>query len=401
MNDVPYITEIESGRDAAGMMADIGVAEEGIRIMASSVPGQVAHVGEMRPEEAAILKQEALSVGGDAALPADAYHLRGKRCRVLVLATGSQLESLADKLAPHGGSLADLGAKLAAASANLERARSGDVGLPGALGESLWQLMGILNVTPDSFYDGGRYASTEAAVEHAAAMAAEGAAIIDVGGESTRPGAASVGEERELSRVLPVIEGIATKLELPVSIDTSKAEVARRALESGATMINDVTALSGDRRMAEVAAQFACPVCLMHMQGSPRDMQERPRYRDVVGDLVDFFHQRIEWAREQGIERENIIIDPGIGFGKTLAHNLALLRRLDAFLSLGRPLLVGASRKSFIGMIMDDMERDRLAGTLAANVQAYSKGARIFRVHDVAANAQALDVAAAIRQRQE
>lgn len=396
MDHIPYITEVGSGQDAAALMASIGVAAEGIGIMAPGVPGQVAHTGDMTPQQAAVLKQEALSVGGDAALPADAYHLHGGSCRTLVLASDAQLEALADRLELHGGAFAELGAGLREAAANHRRARDGELSLPQALGRRSWLVMGVLNVTPDSFHDGGLFYSTEAAVERALDMAGEGAGIIDVGGESTRPGAAPVNGEEELSRVIPVIERLVAELEIPVSVDTYKAEVARAALDAGAVMINDVTALTGDEAMPAVAAEYACPVCLMHMQGSPRNMQQRPSYEDVVAELVDFFHRRVEAARAQGIERDNILIDPGIGFGKTLKHNLTLLNRLDAFLSLGRPLLIGASRKSFIGMVMDDMEKDRLAGTITANVRAFCKGASVFRVHDVAAHVQALEVAAAI-----
>jgi dihydropteroate synthase len=256
--------------------------------------------------------------------------------------------------------------------------------------------MGILNVTPDSFYDGGRYQGTEAAIARAREMAAFGAGIIDVGGESTRPGAENVSTDEELIRVIPVIEAIASDPGIPVSIDTSKSEVAEAALKAGAVMINDITALRGDGQMVEVAARHACPVCLMHMQGDPASMQKAPHYGDVVAEIIQFFHERIEWAQEHGIRRENIILDPGIGFGKTLEHNLAIIRNFDSFQVLSRPLMIGASRKSFIGMILeDDGSGDRLAGTIATNVLAYQKGARVFRVHDVAENCQAIKVTAA------
>lgn len=257
--------------------------------------------------------------------------------------------------------------------------------------------MGILNVTPDSFHDSGRYAKPEAAIARAREMAAAGAGIIDVGGESTRPGSEPVGPEEELMRVIPVIGAIAPELDVPVSIDTSKAGVARRALEAGATMINDVTALRGDEQMAGVAAAAGCPVCLMHMLGEPGTMQQNPQYGDVVGDIRDFFRERMGFAVAQGIKQENIILDPGIGFGKTLEHNLTILRRLDEFLVLGRPLLIGASRKSFIGKVTGEEETEkRLPGTIATTVIAFEKGARIFRVHDVAENCQALKLTEAI-----
>jgi len=275
---------------------------------------------------------------------------------------------------------------------------SQETGLPARLGQKPWLVMGILNVTPDSFHDGGRYLNYVMAVTRAREMAAAGAGIIDVGGESTRPGAEPVPAKEELKRVVPVIEALATDPGLPsVSIDTSKAEVARAALKAGAAMVNDVTALRGDPDMAAVVAEAGCPVCLMHMQGEPRTMQDDPRYGDVIEDISGFFRERIDYAVSQGIERGNIILDPGIGFGKTLAHNLEILRRLDEFNAIGAPLLIGVSRKRFIGMIMGDEDsRERLPGTIAANLVALEKGARIFRVHDVAENHQALKVASAI-----
>ena len=269
--------------------------------------------------------------------------------------------------------------------------------LPSFLGRGAWSVMGILNVTPDSFHDQGRYGQFYAAVERARQMVAEGAAIVDVGGESTRPGSEPVSLEEELARVIPVIEAIVPEIDAPVSVDTSKAEVARAALAAGAKIINDVTALRGDAEMASVAAEAACPVCLMHMLGEPRTMQVEPHYADVVKDIKNFFRERIDYSEAQGIQRQNLILDPGIGFGKTLEHNLELLRRLGEFLDLGLPLMIGASRKRFIGMVAGEEDTEgRLPGTLAVNVTAFINGAGIFRVHDVAENVQALRVAAAI-----
>lgn len=272
----------------------------------------------------------------------------------------------------------------------------GNYFLPGSGGRP-WIIMGILNVTPDSFHDGGDFSGTDPAIRQARGMAAAGAGIVDIGGESTRPGSEAVSLQKELSRVIPVIEAVAPDLGVPVSIDTSKAEVARAALAAGAVMINDVTAMRGDPDMAAVAAETGCPICLMHMLGEPRTMQDDPKYGDIIADISDFFRERIEYAVSQGIKREMLILDPGIGFGKTLAHNLEILRRLDEFSDIGLPLLIGVSRKRFIGMIMDDdTTAGRLPGTIAANLLAFEKGARIFRVHDVAENYQALTVAAAI-----
>ncbi|MHB1362031.1 MAG: dihydropteroate synthase [Thermoleophilia bacterium] len=269
--------------------------------------------------------------------------------------------------------------------------------LPSFLGQGAWSVMGILNVTPDSFHDQGRYGQFYAAVERARQMAAEGAAIIDVGGESTRPGSGPVTLEDELGRVIPVIEAVIPEIDVPVSIDTSKAEVARAGLAAGARIINDVTALRGDAEMASVAAEAGCPVCLMHMLGEPRTMQLEPHYEDVVNDIKKFFGERIDYAVSQGIQRQSLVLDPGIGFGKTLEHNLEIIRRLGEFLELGLPLMIGASRKRFIGMVTGEEDtEDRLPGTLAATVMAFVNGAGVFRVHDVAENVQALKVAAAI-----
>jgi dihydropteroate synthase len=260
-------------------------------------------------------------------------------------------------------------------------------------------VMGIVNVTPDSFSDGGRFATTEAAVAHGLALAAEGADILDIGGESTRPGADPVALEEELRRVIPVVEGLAGQVSIPLSVDTSKAEVARRTLEAGARIINDVTALTGDSAMADVARDTGAGVVLMHMQGTPQTMQVAPHYEDVVGELMQFFQVRLEDVTSRGIGLERIVIDPGIGFGKKGRHNLEILARLADFQVLGRPLLLGVSRKAFIGKILERPTGDRLAGSLAAVLYAQSKQAvQIVRVHDVRATKDAVTVMAAIQQ---
>jgi dihydropteroate synthase len=256
--------------------------------------------------------------------------------------------------------------------------------------------MGVVNVTPDSFSDGGRFLERDAAVAHGLALAREGAALVDVGGESTRPGALPVSGEEELARVVPVIDGLlAAGVEAAVSIDTSKAVVAARALAAGASFVNDVTALRGDPEMASVVAESGTDCCLMHMRGEPRTMQKNPRYEDVVSEVKAFLEQRVSFAVAQGIAEKRIVLDPGIGFGKTAEHNLELLRRLDELLELGRPLVVGTSRKSFIGKLTGRPVDQRLAGTIATNLLAFMHGARIFRVHEVAPVLDALNVAAA------
>jgi len=259
--------------------------------------------------------------------------------------------------------------------------------------------VGVLNVTPDSFSDVGNFFDPEKAASYAATMLNEGAQIIDVGGESTRPGSDPVPPEEEIRRVVPVIRVILTERPSAiVSIDTYRAATAGAALEAGARIVNDVTALRADPSMVELVATARCPVVLMHMLGEPKTMQRDPRYDDVVREVRDFLARRTEHAFAAGIEPENVILDPGIGFGKTAEHNLLLLRRLEVLVALGFPVLVGASRKRFIGGITGVEEaKDRVFGTVAANVIAYERGATLFRVHDVGANREALAVAQAVR----
>ncbi len=255
-------------------------------------------------------------------------------------------------------------------------------------------VMGIVNVTPDSFSDGGAWLDPDAAIAHGRALVGEGAEILDIGGESTRPGAEPVTEAEELRRVVPVLEGLAGA-GARLSIDTSKAAVAAAALDAGATIVNDVTALRGDPAMAALAAERGCDVCLMHMLGKPRTMQRDPRYGDVVAEVRAFLAERVAFARDAGIDEARIWLDPGIGFGKTAAHNLELLARLGEIVALGHPVVIGTSRKSFLGAITGRPASERVAGTLATNVLALAAGARIFRVHDVAPARDGLLVAAA------
>jgi dihydropteroate synthase len=260
------------------------------------------------------------------------------------------------------------------------------------------RLMGIVNVTPDSFSDGGEFLDAEAAIAHGRELAGEGADILDVGGESTRPGAEAVDAEQELARVGPVIEALAGSggPGVPVSIDTSKRAVAAAALEAGAEIVNDVTALRAEPELAALCADRGCELVLMHMLGDPRTMQENPVYDDVVDDIKAFLSARIEFAVSQGVAEERIWVDPGIGFGKTVDHNLELIRRLDEFRELGRPIVFGSSRKSFIGKLTGAEVDDRVGGTIASNVIAHANGADVLRVHDVAPMRQALTVAEAI-----
>lgn len=257
-------------------------------------------------------------------------------------------------------------------------------------------VMGVVNVTPDSFFDGGRYATPDAAIRHALRLAEEGADLLDIGAESTRPGSDSIDEGEERRRLMPVVTAVAKAVSIPISVDTMKATVARAALEAGAVIVNDVSALQADPAMAEVVATTGAGVVLMHMQGSPRTMQKAPVYDDVVGEVAEFFRERIRFCRDRGIEQDQIVLDPGIGFGKLLLHNLTLLGQLETFVSFGRPILVGVSMKSFIGQVVGRPVEERSWGTAAAIALAVSKGAGILRVHDVKVMKEVVAMAAAI-----
>ena len=280
----------------------------------------------------------------------------------------------------------------------LDQARCLQAGGPRALvlGQTTWPLqlrtrvMGILNVTPDSFSDGGLYCEPERALARAEAMLAEGADLIDVGGQSSRPGSESVPAEVEQARVLPVVREIVRRHNAPVSVDTYRAAVAAAALDAGAVMVNDISALRFDPDMAPLLAQRSAAVVLMHMQGTPRTMQRAPAYHHVIDDVYGFLHERLQTAVQAGIERQRIVLDPGFGFGKTVAHNLDLLRGLDNLGALGQPLLVGTSRKSFLGRVLQRPVDDRLGGSLASALWAAQQGAALVRVHDVGATVQAL-----------
>jgi dihydropteroate synthase len=262
-----------------------------------------------------------------------------------------------------------------------------------------FEIMGVVNVTPDSFSDGGEWFEADAAVTHGLELARDGAAILDIGGESTRPRAHPVPEDEELRRTTPVVRALARTSGATISIDTTKLVVAEAALDAGATYVNDVTAFRAAPDLAGLVADRRARCCLMHMLGDPRTMQDDPRYGDVVDDVKAFLHDRVEFAVREGVREDRIDVDPGIGFGKTIDHNLELLRRLDEIVALGFRVVVGVSRKSFIGRLADVTDpHDRVPGTIAANVLALERGARVFRVHDVPESRQALAVAAATLQ---
>ena len=257
-------------------------------------------------------------------------------------------------------------------------------------------LMGTINVTPDSFSDGGRFYKTEQAIKQGELLASEGADILDVGGESTRPFSKSVGVDEELRRVIPGVSQLAKSTSLPISIDTCKGQVASAALDAGATMINDISGLRYDPELAQVAAKSQVPLVLMHMQGSPRTMQLEPNYGSLLSEIIGFLEERIQFACEAGVSRDQIIVDPGIGFGKTVHHNLLLLKHLDSLATLGRPILLGTSRKSFIGAVLDKEVTEREPGSWATVCAGIIKGAHIVRVHEVTTCRQIADMVDAI-----
>lgn len=372
--------------DAARHLEDLQSSPEGSTIMQPKMSHYLVHLDDLDTRAANILKQNALSIGGEVSLPRNVFEFKGQTTSAIISGTRRQFNTLIPKLSHQPFGLTALQSELVALFNSLDVAERGHIlklrGREYQLAEHTL-VMGILNVTPDSFSDGGRFFERETAVEHGLRMVEEGADILDIGGESTRPGAELTSEEEELNRVIPVIEAIRRSVEVPISVDTSKSGVARLALNAGADMLNDVSALRIDPGIAELAAERAVPLCLMHMLGMPKTMQVNPEYGDLMGEIIAFLRERAEAAAEVGVEPANILVDPGIGFGKTVAHNLEILRRLRELRGLGYPVLVGPSRKSFIGRVLDLPEGERLEGTAASVALSIANGADIVRVHDV------------------
>ena len=371
------------------------VSKAGIDIMERKALLRIVRVKDLSLRAANILKQEMLARGGEVAISREVYEWWGEKADCVLMGTLAQFDRLVPKLKAQPFGLRALAGSIEAALRNYDEVQpSGPAGLE--LGDHPL-FMGVLNVTPDSFSDGNEHGDVEAAVKAGLAMAEEGAALIDVGGESTRPGAGPVPADEESKRILPVIKALASSLPGRVSVDTYKAKVAADALESGAYMVNDISALRMDSEMVAVARDAECPVVLMHMLGEPRTMQQNPEYGNVVQELYEFFVERLNWAVDKGLKEQNLLIDPGLGFGKTTAHNLEILRDLAAFRSLGRPIVVGASRKRFLGDVLGiDDPKDRDAATAATTVMATVAGAHIVRVHRVGLNRDAARVAQAV-----
>jgi dihydropteroate synthase len=393
------ILSIHAASDLEGLFQGLKVDPYGTRIMLPKAIPYCVRLDSISCICANILKQEMLSLGADAALPRDVLTGKAKTTDCVLIANRSQLSKLVEKLQKQPFGLAKLGLEIKGSLNNYEK-QTFDLTLRQyriRLGS--WpHIMGIMNLTPDSFSSDGLLAKkcdTGYLVEYAQAMVRDGADIIDIGGESSRPGAKAVPAAVELKRVIPAIKAITRRLKVPVSIDTYKPEVARAAFDSGACMVNDISGLRS-KDMIKAAVRYKAGVVIMHMQGSPRNMQKNPHYNCVTAEVISYLKNRVTAALDSGVSSDKIIIDPGIGFGKTLEHNLSLLRNLEEFKILGLPIMVGTSRKGFIGKITNTEAQSRVPGTIATCVLAVSHGCHIVRVHDIKQVKQALLVTKAV-----
>jgi len=385
--------------DAKRQIAAIGVEPEAVTILGPKTVHLNLIIEGVRPPVAIIIKESMLAAGADAAINRNSITNKIERSDVLVMATRKQLRHAAQNLKMQPFGIAELGAEMLKVADNLyELPPPWKMPDGSEFSFERTRIMGILNVTPDSFAGDGIGGDLDKAVERAVEMEKAGADIIDIGGESTRPGAEPVDEEKELDRVIPVIKAVAERINIPISIDSRKANVARAAIEAGAKIVNDVSGLS-DKEMAGLCAREKVPVIVMHMKGTPRNMQDNPVYTDAIGEILRHLSDRVTDAIEAGVEERQIAIDPGIGFGKRLEDNLEILGRLAEFKSLGRPIVVGASRKMFIGKISGLPVEERLEGSIGAACAAAMNGANIIRCHDVRETAKALRIVDAIKPR--
>jgi dihydropteroate synthase len=378
--------QISSPVEAARCLKEIGVDPYGIESMVPKMSGINIRLDGLKPAVANIIKQEMLSLGGDAAVSRGTIDCTVRRTDVIVMGTEKQIERFIEKISRQPLGLRDIAAGLGDLLSNLRRdtfvltTPRRQITIAGRT-----LIMGIINMTPDSFSDGGRFGNIDDAVDYGVRLEAEGADLIDIGGESTRPGSRRVSFREEIKRVIPLIDRLARRIGTPLSVDTMKAEVARAAIDAGAEIINDVSAMRYDRKMAGVMAASRVPVILMHMRGTPRTMQEGDlHYRSLTGEIIRFLGMRIEKAVAEGVARENIIVDPGIGFGKRTEDNFTLIRHLRELKTLGRPIALGPSRKAFLGTSTGvKVPAERVEGTAAAVTAAIMNGANILRVHDV------------------
>lgn len=389
-----FNAHIRNSGDVEEIMEISGVSPEGIELMGKKGRFNIIKLEGVPIKDAIILKQEALAVGGECALHWGVLGLNVEKTDAVLMLTERQAEILANKMRYqpfHGKKIAEeIESAISMYKRRKYRFKAGkkELNLPLAV-------MGILNVTPDSFSDGGRYDKPDIAVKRAMEMVDQGADIIDIGGESSRPGSERVSAQEELDRVMPVIKGIRELSDIAISVDTYKPEVAEKALNAGADIINDIYGLRKEG-MAEVVADHSAGAVIMHMQGDPENMQDNPTYRDVIGDIMGFLRKQAEKAVEKGISERSIAIDPGIGFGKTVEHNLSIIRELDSFLSLGYPVLIGVSRKSFIGKTLNLPVEERMEASIAVAAISVMKGASIIRAHDVKETLRAVRIAEAV-----
>lgn len=392
------IIQDQTPQEIIQLMQEIKVDPYGIKIMSPKARGYLVKIDSVSNVAANILKQEMLSLGGDVALSRDALTGKSKKTGCLIMGTQAQINRLNEKLKQQPLGLNKLGSDLIAALNNYQKDKFIlNLGRYKLNLSRRVQIMGIVNLTPDSFSGDGLWQKQTNIFDYVQQLVRDGADIIDIGGESTRPGSRPVTLKEELTRTIPLIKKIAKKIKIPLSIDTYKPEVARQALDNGACTVNDITGLRNPQMM-KVVAKYQAGVVIMHMQGNPRNMQSRPRYDSLIDEIIEYLNSAIKRGISAGISRQKMIIDPGIGFGKTLEHNLQILKRLSEFKVLGQPIMVGVSRKSFIGQILGVTADKRIYGTLASCVLAAKSGARILRVHDVKAVKQALLVSEKIIQ---
>lgn len=378
------VLELKKIDELVDELRSLKVHPRGIDIMAPKGILRIIKVKGIDSISLNILKQEMLSVGGDCAVAWNAFVSRSRNAEGIIMATQAQINELCDKLAEQPLVLPELGRRLRSLEVNYDKGNfvlsAGKYKLD--LSERT-HIMGILNTTPDSFSDGGLYLDKDRAVERAFEMEVQGADIIDIGGESTRPGARAVSARQECGRVIPIIKILAKRLKIPISIDTSKFEVAQKALDCGAVIVNDISGLKKEPKLAKLAKRYNAAIVLMHIKGTPRTMQKKPEYKSLICEIMNSLRESISIAKDAGIPDDKIVIDPGIGFGKTAEHNLKILKRLREFKSLGYPIAIGPSRKSFIGKILGVDVDERLFGTSASVAVAVHNGANILRVHDV------------------
>ncbi len=392
MKNIPFPVLIDSVENGEKILSSLGVHSKGLKIMGEKSVFAAIKLKDLSPVQANIIKQEMLSLGADAATSKGAINHSAKKTDVLIMGTAGHYKKLITKIRENYFDLPSIADCLEKSinnyfsPANYFFAKEERVSLKET------KIMGILNVTPDSFSDGGKYLSFESAIKKAEKMISEGARIIDIGGESTRPGSKGISEEEEIKRILPVVKELSGRKDCLISVDTRKSKVAKKALQAGASIINDVSGLNFDKNMAKVIADFGAGVVVMHMKGNPKNMQKNPEYKDLIFEVISGLQKSIEIASKAGILSNRIIVDPGFGFGKTLEHNYTLLKNLKSLRVLGYPIMVGTSRKAMIGKILNVPPEERIGGTVATSSIAVLNGADILRVHDVKEALQAAKI---------